>query len=230
MLNFKEDVAKIGGWLTETEGKFFYKIAKNISKESLIIEIGSWKGRSTICLGQGAKDGSGATIYAIDPHTGSSEQRKCYGKVDTYQEFLDNIRKAQVDQYIIPIKDASEHVAKKFNKQVNFIFVDGAHEYKFVSLDYQLWFPKLINGGFIAFHDCWHQIGIHFLIVKILLTSNKVRKPRLVDTMTVMEKVASNTVLERFGNILFIFYLFFFGWIGLIKMNYFGGKPKDQKH
>jgi len=33
------------------------------------------------------------------------------------------------------------------------LWIDGAHEYKYVLLDYKLWTPYLINGGIIAFHD-----------------------------------------------------------------------------
>ena len=48
MLDFKNDIAKIGGWLTEAEGTFLYQTAKEIIPENTIIEIGSWKGKSTI--------------------------------------------------------------------------------------------------------------------------------------------------------------------------------------
>ena len=222
MLNFHSEISKIGGWLTETEAMFLYECAKKLSKDSLIIEIGSWKGRSTICLGKGVKDGYSAKIYAIDPHTGSSEQRKWYGKVNTYDEFLKNIKAAGVDNHIVPLRKTSEEAAKEFKRLVDFVFIDGAHEYEFVKKEDDSWFPKLRNGGVVAFHDCWHAPGVHFLTVIILLTSSRVRRPKLIDTLTVMEKVEKNTTWERMGNFVFIIYRLLFGWIGTLKMDYFG--------
>ena len=98
MLDFKNDITKLGGWLTEAEGIFLYKTAKTISPKNVIVEIGSWKGKSTICLGKGVQDGNKAKIYAIHPHIGSSEHQKRFDHVDTYQEFIGNIKNAGVDE------------------------------------------------------------------------------------------------------------------------------------
>src|SRR3989344_2109646 len=222
MLNFTTDISKIGGWLTETEARFLYGCAKKLSQDSVIIKIGSCKGRSTICFGMGAKDGNFVKIYAIVPHTGSSEQRRWYGKVNTYDEFIKNIKTADVDKYIVPIRKTSVDAAKEFRWFVDFVFIYGAHEYEFVKKDYDSWFPKLKSGGIIAFHDCWHAPGVHFLTAIILLTSSRVRLPKLIDTLTVMEKVEKNTAGERIGNLTFIIYRLLFGWIGTLKMDYTG--------
>ena len=222
MLDFKKCVSKIGGWLTKGEGEFLYKTAKETLKGGNIVEIGSWKGRSTICFGLGSKDGNRAKIYAIDPHTGSSEHKKMFGKIDTYREFLENIKKAGVSDLVIPIKKTSGEAVKNFDKKVDFILVDGAHEYEFVKKDYELWFPKLRNGGLIAFHDSWHQIGVHLFSTQILLASDKVSSPKLLDTLTVVQKVEKNTISDRIGNILFVIYRFLFGWIGTIKIDLTG--------
>ena len=76
-----------------------------------------------------------------------------YGKVWTFEEFKKNIRKARVDKVVIPIVKTSEEAAKNFDKSIELVFIDGAHEYEFVKKDAELWIPKVINGGFIAFHD-----------------------------------------------------------------------------
>ena len=222
MFNFDKDVAKIGGWLTREEGIFLYNSAKGVPKDGKIVEIGSWKGRSTICLGNGSKDGHGAKIYAIDPHTGSSEITKKLGKVNTYNEFLINIKRAGVEKVVVPIKEKSETASFKIKSPVNFIFVDGAHEYSFVKQDFDLWFPKLINGGKIVFHDCWHMPGVHLFTALLLLTSNKVQKPKLLDTMTIIEKTDKNSLIDRLENIKFVLYRALVGWVGTVKIDQFG--------
>lgn len=222
MLDYYKDIKKIGGWLTKNEAMFLYKTAISLN-EYPVVEIGSWKGKSTICLGLGSKDGNRVKIYAIDPHTGSSEHNRWYGKVDTYDEFITNIKDNTLLDLVIPLKLISkEAVTLVKEDKLSFIFVDGAHEYKHVMLDYELWFPKLNEGSFIAFHDCWHALGVHYLTAKLLITSSEIRNPKLIDTMTVFEKVKKNNVLDRFLNVMFVIYRFAFGWIGTIKMDLTG--------
>lgn len=222
MLNFNKDIVNIEGWLTEDEGKFLYESAKQLPEGANIVEIGSWKGRSTVCFGMGLKDGKGSKVYAIDPHKGSSEHKKWFGKVDTYKEFLANIKSAGVDKFVVPIKKTSEEAVNGFGGNANFVLVDGAHEYEYVKKDYELWFPKLVDGGTIAFHDCWHALGVHYLTAKILLTSSQVRKPRLLDTLTILEKVSKNTLFDRLFNFVFVLYRLLFGWVGTLKMDFSG--------
>jgi len=83
---------KIDGWLTENEGRLLYRLAKNCRGHGAIVEIGSWKGRSTVWLGKGSMRGSRTKIYAIDPHIGSSEHQEENGEVWTFEEFKQNIR------------------------------------------------------------------------------------------------------------------------------------------
>ncbi len=213
MLNFKEKISGIGGWLSEKEGVFLYEAAKKISAELAIVEIGSWKGRSTVCLGLGSRDGGKAKVYAIDPHTGSSEHKKMFGTVDTFQEFLSNIKVAEVESAIVPIRDYSENVAKEFNKPIGLLFIDGAHEYKYASQDFELWFPNVTDGGLIAFHDAWQFIGPRLASVKALLTS-RVKNPKLFDTITVFKKTSQVSLMVRVWNIMFLVYRFFAGYKG----------------
>ncbi len=118
--------------VTEREGKFLYTLAKKCKGSGVIVEIGSWKGRSTIYLAKGSKAGNSVRVYAIDPHTGSSEHKEKFGEVWTFDEFVKNIKSAGVDDIVTPIVKTSEEAAKEFDRPVELIFIDGAHEYEFV--------------------------------------------------------------------------------------------------
>lgn len=224
MFDFNKATENIGGWLTEAEGLSLYNIAKKIKTGNLIVEVGSWKGKSTICLGNGSKDGNNAKIFAIDPHTGSSEHQKMFGKVDTFEEFKENINRAGVSEFVEPVRETSENAAKNFNQKIEFAFIDGAHEYSFVKLDFNLWFPKVMNGGFLAFHDSWHFIGPNLATAIPLLTSSRIKNPRLVDTITYFEKVKKNSFLDRLQNISFVIYRTLFGICGFLRLKYQGSK------
>src|SRR5204862_2126445 len=59
-------VAGIGGWLTPKEGRLLYELARGCTGRGVIVEIGSWKGKSTIWLASGSRRGPGVFVYAID--------------------------------------------------------------------------------------------------------------------------------------------------------------------
>ncbi len=69
----KEEVQKLAapikGWLKDKEGQLLYDLAKNCTGKGVIVEIGSWKGKSTTWLAHGSKEGNKVRVYAIDPHT-----------------------------------------------------------------------------------------------------------------------------------------------------------------
>lgn len=224
MFDFNKATENVGGWLTEAEGLLLYNIAKKIKAGNTIVEVGSWKGKSTMCLGSGSKDGNKIKIFAIDPHIGSSEHQKMFGKVDTFDEFKGNIARAGISEFVEPVRDTSENAARNFNQRIEFAFIDGAHEYNFVKLDFNLWFPKVMNGGILAFHDSWHFIGPNLATAIPLLISSKIKNPKLVDTITYFEKVEKNSLFDRLLNIIFVIYRTFFGIGGFLRLKYQGSK------
>jgi predicted O-methyltransferase YrrM len=228
MLDFKKQISLIGGWLTKTEGEYLYSIGKSIPETGKVVEIGSWKGRSTICLALGAKAGKKPKLYAIDPHTGSSEHKKKFGKVNTYQQFRDNLKDAKVADRVIIIKATSQAASSKIKTQVDFVLVDGAHEYSHVRQDFSLWFPKLKVGGKMAFHDCWHKPGVQLFTSQILINSREIKNPQLLDTLTIIEKTQVNSYADRIKNIAFVIYRLLIGWVGTLKINYAGGTVIDM--
>lgn len=227
MLNFNEKIAPLSGWLTIAEGTFLYDRAKEVAKGHAIVEIGSWKGKSTICLGKGAQEGNNAKVYAVDPHTGSPEHQAMFNHpVDTYQEFLENIKTACVDQVIVPIRKTSKDAAVDFDQPIGLLFIDGDHDFQAVKLDYELWFPKVANGGVIALHDTWHFPGPHKLTAGMLFTSSTIASPRLIDTITCFTKVEKNSIAQRIYNIGFFFYRLAVGKDGFLRLKNHGSVVK----
>ena len=192
----REITAKMGGWLAEGEGPLLYNLAKKCNK-GVIVEIGSWKGKSTIWLASGSKRGKKAEIYAIDPHIGSPEHHRMFGRVWTFEEFKKNIKKAGVADIIVPIVKKSEEAAKKFEKPVGLVFIDGAHEYDMVALDYGLWFPKLVEGGVMAFHDTILSPGPAKLVEERLCKSDYFKDVGFVGSITYGTKVRQNSLMDR---------------------------------
>lgn len=223
-VNFKTNIAPIEGWLTKKEGTYFYNYAYNSKDNIKIVEIGSWKGRSTTCFGLGLKESNkkNSVVYAIDPHTGSVEHRRVLGEIDTFPEFLQNIKKAGVSKYITPIRDYSLNAVKEIKDDtIDFIFFDGAHDLKNIRLDFESWFPKLKQNKTFAFHDSWGWPGVHLFTLILLMTSKNIKKPKLVGTVTLVTKVEKNTLIDRVHNIFFILYRILFGGFGTFEITFF---------
>lgn len=131
------------------EGNLLYKLAKQSTGN--IVEIGSWKGYSTIWLASGSKEGLRNSVYAIDPHTGAEIHKKMYGVVDTYDEFLKNIKESFVNNIVIPIRKKSEDAVKDWAESIDLLWIDGDH--MAADKDFDMWYPFVRENGVIALHD-----------------------------------------------------------------------------
>jgi len=54
--------------LTPTEGRYLCQLAQSKPSKGVILEIGSFKGKSTISLALGSMAVNGEKVYAVDPH------------------------------------------------------------------------------------------------------------------------------------------------------------------
>lgn len=197
-----QEISKVEGWLSPKEAKTLYKLAKNNNGHGSIVEIGSWKGKSTICLGRGSEDGNENQIYAIDPHSAPAKKLKDYLKEDetsTFHDFERNIENANLESLVTPIVDFSFNALDKVSDPIDLIFIDGSHEYEDVLKDFQLYYPSVREGGIIAFHDTTGG-GPFKVVVKELYQSGKFKNVKFIDSITYGTKVKSNTLTQRLRN------------------------------
>lgn len=190
----------VEGWLSDKEGELLYTLAKSCVGRGVIVEIGSWKGKSTIWLAKGSKSGSGIKVYAVDPHIGFPDVEETYGKMWTFDDFKNNITSAGVADVITPIVKTSEGAAETFDKPVELIFIDGVHQYDYVKQDLALWFPKVVEGGVMAFHDTTGGYGAKQVVEELVYRSTHFRRIRFADSITFAEKVKNNSLMERIEN------------------------------
>lgn len=153
MDKIEKAASKAEGWLLKNEINFLYNTAKNCQGKGVIVEIGSFKGKSTVCLGLGSKDGENVKIYAIDPHMSDLEQKLHNNGESSFQAFSRNIKEAGVDDLITPIVKDSKEAAKEWSQPIEFLWIDGDHSYEGAKADFDLYSPFVVEGGVIAFHD-----------------------------------------------------------------------------
>jgi len=116
---------------------WLFNTAKDMNS---IVEIGSWKGRSTHVLLSGCK----GNVFAIDHFLGSVAERESNHAEaqikDIYKEFMENVgnfRNLQVLKM-----DNVEAVGRFENNSVDMIFIDAGHTYEEVLADIKWWLPK----------------------------------------------------------------------------------------
>lgn len=141
----------------------FEDIYQFISKkfpEGKFVEIGTWLGKSTCFLAECIKENGGkANLFAIDTfigEIGAKEQQELVAKSggSIYELFIDNMRKAEVMDFITPIVSTSTEASVMFeDNSLDFLFIDASHIEADVLDDLSCWFPKIKSGGYIGGHD-----------------------------------------------------------------------------
>jgi len=183
-------IAGVPGWLTDEEGEALYELARACHGDGVIVEIGSWKGKSTICLGLGSQAGNGVPVYAIDPHTDTR-----------FGDFASNVERAGIRELVRPIASLSQPAADDFDEPIEILFVDGSHEYDLVLEDFEKWVPKVVDGGWVAFHDTTWTEGPRKVVGDAVYRSRRFKDVRfVVGSTTVARKVARNSVADRMRN------------------------------
>jgi len=199
----KKSIEKIEGWLFEGEPELLFELANNCKGRGVIVEIGSWKGKSTICLAKGSEAGNNVKIYAIDPHKGFCESDDKYYQKSSLKDFQRNLEKFKAKKKIVPIINSSKRAAKNFKEPVELLFIDGNHEYKYVKEDFELWFSKVINGGIIAFHDTNSKFykGPKKVIKEKMYLSENFKNIKFTASIVYGEKTTENYFKNKIKNL-----------------------------
>ncbi len=162
-------VNEIPGLLYGDEDKWLFTTARSLPDSANLVEVGSYKGRSTSCLAFGCR-GSKKRVFAVDSFDGNDWDFREHG---FFQEFRQNIDRCGLSQYVEPVVGLSSEVAKTWNKSIHLLFIDGSHRYEDVLADFAGFFPHVVARGIVAFHDvneywpgvlkAWHETIKHQL-------------------------------------------------------------------
>jgi len=151
--------SKVEGFLKESEARLLGTIAACTPADGVIVEIGSFKGRSTVMLGKVAAQYGLGPIVAIDPHNFNNVEMQHYkpdADASTFQEFQKNLETAGVADQIEVQRAFSQDVAMGWNRPIRFLWIDGDHTYQGAKTDFDKFFPHVSPRGVVALHDVLH--------------------------------------------------------------------------
>lgn len=143
----------VKGWLTFKEAVALAEMARGLT----VLEIGSYRGRSTLALASTAKE-----VHAVDWGRGDTG---C-GDDWTTPELLENLHRRGVTNVVVHV-GFSEDVVPSFKRVFDMAFIDGSHTAESVEKDVGMVLECLKPGGMIAFHD-WDYDPVRLTACKML--------------------------------------------------------------
>jgi predicted O-methyltransferase YrrM len=148
------------GYLSENEARCLMIAAALSPAAGANVEIGSFMGRSTICLAHICKRYGLGRIVAIDPHSSPSTTDPDLGTETTsYDQFLANLRNAKLEDQVEPRVGYSTDIAGSWLESIRFLWIDGDHTYEGARADVRLYKRHLSPGALVLMHDV---LGTHY--------------------------------------------------------------------
>jgi predicted O-methyltransferase YrrM len=132
------------------------------------LEIGSWQGGSACWLLDQVIGPRGGSLTCVDPFEGSSEHADflpgLLARLGVTLEglFDDNIlRTGRADLLDKRVGYSQDVLPRLYGEKFDFVYIDGAHEAKFVIQDAVLCWQLLASGGVMLFDDVPSTFATH---------------------------------------------------------------------
>jgi predicted O-methyltransferase YrrM len=148
-------VEAIDGWLAPDEIELLLELASAVPRGQAIVEVGNYRGRSTVALALGARRGAGARVTSIDPHVEFIGPRGGRFGPEDQAWLYANLTRAGVGAQVQVVCLPSLAVAASWpGPALGLLFLDGDHRYDSVRADFEAWRPWLAPGACVVFDDC----------------------------------------------------------------------------
>jgi predicted O-methyltransferase YrrM len=150
--DLKESFDNTEGMIGLDEAIFLYHLARQVMR-GCIVEVGSYRGRSTVFLARGSIDGKMAPVYAIDPQRDFvGVLGGVFGPKDRelfYKAMLDH----KCSEIVRLVNLSSEMISGAWTDKIALLWIDGDHSYSGVKRDFECWRPHLLPEAIVVFDD-----------------------------------------------------------------------------
>lgn len=153
-------------------------------------EIGVYRGDFSAHI---LSEWKGEILYSIDSWT---HQGNMFDASDaSHAEHMKNMRACKeklrpFKKRSVIIREYSHHAAHAFakydNAELDFVYIDAAHDYRSVWSDLETWFPRIKSGGLFSGHDYKNSF----------VRKNLVEVKRAVDDFFRMYELTVNSTVD----------------------------------
>ncbi|MFI6870740.1 class I SAM-dependent methyltransferase [Nocardia sp. NPDC050406] len=197
---------QVTGFMPPEEGRALYEAARAYAGDGVILEIGTYCGKSAVYLGAAARE-TGATVFTVDHHSGSEEHQPGWeyhdtslvdpetGVFDTVTAFRRTMVRAGLTDTVVGIVGSSSAAASVWRTPLRMLFVDGGHTEEAAQRDFDNWAHWVAGGGLLAIHDVFPdpadggQAPYH--IYRRALDSGKFRELSVTGSLRILQRNAA---------------------------------------
>lgn len=141
------------GHLTEREGRFLLLLEACAPARGATVEIGSFKGKSTVGLALVARHYGRGPVVTVDPHTSPSITDPNEPGESSWEDFQASLSRAGVSDCVEAHRAYSRDLARGWSRPIRLLWIDGDHTYAGVREDLDLFRAHLVPGAIVALHD-----------------------------------------------------------------------------
>lgn len=148
----------IGGWFSQECGEVYRRecrsaALRNKRNKCILVEVGSWRGRSLSYLADLILTGEVA-VHAVDTWKGNSTPTDPTHGKDVFEDFRDNMTRLGIVDLMNVHRMPSVEASHLFeDDSLDLVMIDADHEYTHVYSDLESWWPKIKPGGLLMGHD-----------------------------------------------------------------------------
>lgn len=149
----------IEGWFSSGDCGAYLFLINHTPENGLIIEVGSWLGKSSSFLVDNKK--STQKVICVDTWKGSANELTTTHRLATQTDIFEIFKLNMGDRDYSALRLPSVEAAKSFkDESLDVVFIDAEHTYEAVRDDINAWYPKVKLGGYIAGHDYTPKCGV----------------------------------------------------------------------
>lgn len=167
--------SQVLGYIGEREFRALAMLFVSAPRDGVSVEIGSFKGRSTVGLATLAAHYGLGKIVSIDPHSAPSVTDPDLGEQSSsFTDFLQALEQSGTQDQVEVHCAASRDVSPGWKRPIRFLWIDGDHTYDGAKSDFDMFMPHVVAGGIVALHDTLHEFeGPIRVFVEEMLRSDR---------------------------------------------------------
>lgn len=152
---WNQKIQSVPGWLNSWEGQRLMDLAEMAAGIGPIVEIGMYRGRSTLCLAEGVRRSRKGHIWTIDLFEETYTFEGCPSPLPSLSQSQQTLAEHNA-QDLVTIIDGDSRLpstASRVPNAIALLFIDGDHTFEALSKEWEGWNSKLKKDSWVVVHD-----------------------------------------------------------------------------